>query len=66
MFEKGVLKKLFGWWGKGVAGYLRRIHNCELRDFYNSQNIAKLIMGACMQSEKNLIFVSNFGSSRKN
>jgi len=42
------------------------MHNCELRDLYNSPNIAKSIIEACMQSEKYVNCVQNFGSSRKN
>lgn len=52
--------------GEGVTGYLRRLHNCEFHDLYNSPNIAKLIIGACMQSEKYVNCAQNFGSSRKN
>ena len=66
MFEKRVLKKLFGGWEEGVTGYLRRMHNCELHDLYNSPNIAKLIIGACMQSENYVNCIQNFGSSRNN
>lgn len=66
VFEKRVLKKLFGWWGEGVTGYLGRMRNCELNDLYISPNIATLIIGACMQSENYVNCVQNVGSSRKN
>jgi hypothetical protein len=48
-----------------VTGDLRKMHNFELHDLYNSLNIAKLITGACMQAERYVKFILNFDSNRK-
>jgi hypothetical protein len=65
VFEKGVLKKVFGKERGGVTGDLRKVYNCDLHDLYNSPNIAKLITGAYMQPERYIKVIQNFGSNRQ-
>jgi hypothetical protein len=39
VFEKRVLRRIFGLKGKEVTGIRRKLHNEELHNFYSSSNI---------------------------
>ena len=43
VFEKRVLKKLFGSKRNEVTGEWRKLHNEELSDLYSSPNIVRVI-----------------------
>jgi hypothetical protein len=42
VFEKGVLKRIFGPERNGLTGEWRKLHNGELNDLYCSQNIIRV------------------------
>jgi hypothetical protein len=43
VFESRVLKRIFGKKGAEVTGGCRKLHNEELRNFYSSPNIIRMI-----------------------
>jgi len=49
VFEKRVLKKLFGSKRNEVTGEWRKLHNEELSDLYSSPNIVRVIKSRRMR-----------------
>jgi hypothetical protein len=43
MFENRVLRRIFGLKREEVAGGWRRLHNEELHNMYDSQNIVRMV-----------------------
>jgi hypothetical protein len=49
VFEKGVLRRIFGRKRDGVIGGWRQLHNVELRNLYSSSNAIRTIKSKCMR-----------------
>ena len=48
VFEKRVLRRIFGPKRDGVTGEWRKLHNEELNDLYCSRNIVRMIKSRIM------------------
>jgi hypothetical protein len=48
VFENRVLRKIFGQKGDEVTGEWRKLHNEELRDFYSSPSIIRIMTSKTM------------------
>jgi len=60
VFEKRVLKKIFGPKRDDVSGELRRIHNEELNDLYSSPNIIQVIKSRRMRWVRHVVCVGDW------
>jgi hypothetical protein len=49
MFENRVLRRIFGPKRDEVTGEWRKLHNEELRDFYSSPSIIRLVKSKIMR-----------------
>jgi hypothetical protein len=49
VFENSVLRRMFGSKRDEVTGEWRKLHNEELRDFYSSQSVIRIIKSRSMR-----------------